>query len=219
MSTSFSFKPIVTDGLVLYLDAANTKSYTGTGTTWYDLTKNGNNGVLTSGPVYNSENGGNITFDGVDDYVNLGNPNSLDILNFTICTWAKSTSFSDYQNIIFKGSLTGQYGINLESSGRWSIQPNNTFPGWFINDYLELNTWYFFCGTYDGTKITAYRDGVQKAQYSSPQSNYGSVVTVGADIYNNRYFNGKISSVQIYNRPLTSSEILQNYNSTKSRFI
>ena len=95
MSTSFSFKPIVTDGLVLYLDAANTKSYTGTGTTWYDLTKNGNNGVLTSGPVYNSENGGNITFDGVDDYVNLGNPNSLDILNFTICAWVKSTSFSN----------------------------------------------------------------------------------------------------------------------------
>ena len=71
---AFNYSPnIITDGLVLYLDAANTKSYPGSGTTWRDLSKSQLNGTLTNGPTFNSSNGGSIVFDGVDDYVNLGN--------------------------------------------------------------------------------------------------------------------------------------------------
>jgi hypothetical protein len=68
----FTGPNIVTDGLVLYLDAANQKSYPGTGTTWNDLSGNGNNGTLVNGPTFNSDNNGSIVFDGVDDYVNFG---------------------------------------------------------------------------------------------------------------------------------------------------
>ena len=68
---SINYNPrIVTDGLVLLLDAGNTKSYPGTGTTWTDISRNGNNGTLTNGPTFDSANGGSLVFDGVDDYVN-----------------------------------------------------------------------------------------------------------------------------------------------------
>jgi len=206
---------IITNGLVLALDAANTKSYPGSGTTWRDLSGNNNSGSLVNGPTFNNANGGSIVFDGVDDYVTLGNPSLLDILNFTICAWAKSNTFTNYQNIIFKGNTsTGQYGIALNSIGDWTIQPNVSFTG----DIITLNTWNFFVGTYNGTQITAYRNGMQKQQYNIAQSNYGNIVTIGADTANNRFFNGNIPSVQIYNRALSASEVLQNYNAQKSRF-
>ena len=205
---------VIYDGLVLYLDAANNKSYVSGSTSWLDLTSNQNVGTLTNGPTFNTGSGGSIVFDGVNDYLNLGNPSTLNILNFTVCAWAKSSTFTNYQNIIFKGTTTGQYGIALNSSGDWTIQPNTGFTG----DILSLNTWNFFVGTYNGTQITAYRNGVQKQQYSIAQSYFGSIITVGTDTVNSRYFNGNIAQVSIYNRALSATEILQNYNSTKTRF-
>ena len=78
---AFSFSPrIVTDGLVLYLDAANQRSYPGSGTTWSDISRGGNNGTLVNGPTFDPGNGGSIVFDGVDDYV------SIPDINFTTAT-------------------------------------------------------------------------------------------------------------------------------------
>ena len=212
---AFNYSPkIVTNGLVLCLDAGNVKSYVSGSTSWNDLTSNQNVGTLTNGPTFNTGSGGSIVFDGVNDYLNLGNPSTLNILNFTVCAWAKSSTFTNYQNIIFKGTTTGQYGIALNSSGDWTIQPNTGFTG----DILSLNTWNFFVGTYNGTQITAYRNGVQKQQYSIAQSYFGSIITVGTDTVNSRYFNGNIAQVSIYNRALSATEILQNYNATKTRF-
>ena len=212
---AFNYSPkIVTNGLVLCLDAGNVKSYVSGSTSWNDLTSNQNVGTLTNGPTFNTGSGGSIVFDGSNDYINLGNPSTLNILNFTVCAWAKSSTFTNYQNIIFKGTSTGQYGIALNSSGDWTIQPNTGFTG----DILSLNTWNFFVGTYNGTQITAYRNGVQKQQYSIAQSYFGSIITVGTDTVNSRYFNGNIAQVSIYNRALSATEILQNYNATKTRF-
>jgi len=73
----------VTDGLVLYLDAANTRSYPGTGTTWSDLSRGGNNGSLINGPTFNGGNGGSIVFDGTNDSVNLQQSTSIDVNNLT----------------------------------------------------------------------------------------------------------------------------------------
>jgi len=214
MATQYSFGKIVTNGLVLCLDAADRNSYVSGSTTWRDVAGS-NNGTLTNGPTFNSSNGGSIVFDGVNDYTNLGNPSSLNILTFTICVWARSSTFTDYQNVIFKGdTIKGQYGIVITSTGDWAVQPNTVFLG----DLITLNTWNFFTGTYDGTKITAYRNGIQKGQYSISQTNSGNIVTIGADTVNTRYFNGNIALTQIYNRALTATEVLQNYNAQKSRF-
>ena len=75
---AFSYSPkIVTDGLVLYLDAANNRSYPGSGTTWTDLSRGGNNGTLTNGPTFNGANGGSIVFDGTNDFIDCGNASNL----------------------------------------------------------------------------------------------------------------------------------------------
>ena len=83
-SPSGPIGPIVTENLVLYLDAGNNASYPGSGTTWYDLVGN-SNGILTNGPVFNTGNGGNIVFDGINDYVDFGNILNL-TSNFTLST-------------------------------------------------------------------------------------------------------------------------------------
>jgi hypothetical protein len=215
MATQYANGRIITNGLVLALDAADRNSYVSGSTVWNDVSGNGNNGTLTNGPTFSNNS---IVFDGIDDYITLGNPSSLDTLNFTICAWAKSNTFSNYQNIIFKGTNVGQYGIALNSVGDWVIQPNANQGSTFIGDIITLNTWNFFAGTYNGTQITAYRNGIQKQQYNNPQSNYGNIVTIGTDTVNNRPFNGSIPAVQIYNRALSAQEILQNYNAQKSRF-
>ena len=90
MATYYSPK-IVTDGLVLALDAANRKSYNSGSTTWYDLSGNNNNGTLYNGPTFNSANSGSIVFDGVDDYSTsfISSPGS----NFTISFWFNVISF------------------------------------------------------------------------------------------------------------------------------
>jgi len=97
---------IITDGLVLCLDAGNPKSYPGSGTTWTDLSGNGNNGTLTNGPTYNSGNLGSLVFDGVNDYVNLGD---LDLpAPFTLSIWFKgnTTQSQQYCGLLNKSSST-----------------------------------------------------------------------------------------------------------------
>jgi len=99
---------IVTSGLVLALDAGNTKSYPGSGTVWTDLSGNGNTGTLTNGPTFNSSNGGSIVFDGVDDFVNIPyntywNTNVFGTAtNFTLECWHKPNVFRNWDTVIEK---------------------------------------------------------------------------------------------------------------------
>lgn len=100
---------IVTNGLVLYLDAANQKSYPGSGTTWTDLSGNGNTGTLTNGPTFSANNNGGIVFDGANDYVSISNSSSLNITgrNITIEVIFKSNDLASSQHadgLLSKGS-------------------------------------------------------------------------------------------------------------------
>jgi hypothetical protein len=96
---SFHYSPkIITEGLVLYLDAANTRSYVSGSTTWNDISRSGNNGTLINGPTFNSGNGGSIVFDGVNDYVALGN--NFQNGPLTILTWINTTTFCRSKSIL-----------------------------------------------------------------------------------------------------------------------
>ena len=119
---------IITQGLVLALDAADRNSYPGSGTTWTDLSGNGNTGTLTNGPTYNSANGGSIVFDGSNDYVNFSYNSSLNIggLNITLSSWVRPTSLVNLNaggGIIVRdsGSNNGLYEILLlqNASKNW----------------------------------------------------------------------------------------------------
>ena len=117
MATKYSPKT-VTDGLLLSFDAANTKSYPKSGTTWSDLSGNGNTGTLTNGPTFNSANGGSIVFDGVDDYVNVANASSLNSSAQTISVWYNATTIPGRAaTVIGKHDVAGSNnGYNIFAS-------------------------------------------------------------------------------------------------------
>ena len=99
MATDYN-PSIVTDGLVLCVDAANTKSYPGSGTTWTDISSKGNNGTLTNGPTFSSGNGGAIVFDGTNDYVDFGSQ-VANLSTSTISFWIKLQN-NDSRNYVIQ---------------------------------------------------------------------------------------------------------------------
>lgn len=231
MAVQHSYGKMVTDGLVLYLNAADANSYVSGSTTWFDLAGS-NNGTLINGPTYNSANFGSIVFDGVDDYVSGSN-----LLNgsnqATLCGWVKKTSTS---NQISFGVL--DYGASLPTDKRIEIvwysdgklygEVGNTENDW-VNAIPSLNNtnWHFICFTYDGTqptnftKITLYFDGITQTNSSQSGTIQSIISTTGPMIIGKRntgYNTGNIAQVLFYNRALSAAEVLQNYNATKTRF-
>jgi hypothetical protein len=209
---------IVTDGLVLYLDAANVKSYVSGSTTWVDIAA-GNNGTLFNGPTFNSGNGGSIVFDGVDDYVIVNSgANILSNVNYTKTAWFYVTNFATANNIISSNG-GGQHAFWLASGNKLNAGHNGAWSTVVSTTTLSLNTWYFGAVTFStasGWKL--YLNGVQESTSVNTTTFTGiGDLSVGS-YWSNNFFTGRISIGQIYNRILSASEIQQNYNSTKTRF-
>ena len=210
--------PIVTDGLVFYVDAGNGNSYPGSGTTWSDLI-GGNDGTLTNGPAYNSGNGGSLVFDGVNDYIdapNLGVLSSNNTDQFTIGVWLKTTSTVNFNRIVkFQHSVS----MFLSADGGFSVQSGGDNAGTSpANTFIRDGSWHYVVVTYnEGLEYTGYRDGSLSftVATSDLEASDGSNTTIGSDTY----FNGSIAVVTVYNRVLSSSEVLQNYNALKNRFV
>jgi hypothetical protein len=220
-----NYESIVTNGLLFNSDAGFTPSYPRSGTTWYDISLFGNNGTLTNGPTYSSDNGGSIVFDGVDDYVNT--TNSVFGADVTYNTWVNRTSSVNTLNMFMgKGSLP-YFGIRSSNNIIFSNRIGSTQRSLQTPLTSPDNTWYYlsFTQVYDGTNTTMiiYINGVLaiSATYSgiSITSTSTSIFTIGGRFAGDIYpFNGKVSQVSIYNRALSASEILQNYNAQKGRF-
>jgi hypothetical protein len=220
---------IVEDGLVLALDTANSKSYPGTGTTWSDLSGNGYNGILVNGPTFNSENAGSIVFDGVNDVVNLGTGNTV----FPLPQISYEFFFKSLGTVATTGTSPGliglTYGVRLfvNSTNLNAIFDDNisTFQSLTTsgtNNYQD-GKWYQVVVTHDGVNFRIYVNG----QLSNSRTSTWAGVTrwptngfnLGRDNNNSHYFfSGHIGSFKLYNKSLSSQEVLQNYNATKSRF-
>jgi len=215
---------IITNGLVLNLDAGNPSSYSGTGTTWTDLSGNSNNATLISGPSYDSNNKGSIVFNGTSSYATIVSSASLNIpTNITISVWLYNQqwkeadiiegNFSSYGNNGFVlWTALSDYGGNKMVWGRQaSIQQLSS-----ANYNTRVNTWYNIVGVSDGTNISIYYNGALdiSAATSLSFTNVGTRIANGQD----GFFNGKISSINIYNRPLSASEISQNFNALRGRY-
>jgi hypothetical protein len=231
----FHSPQIVKDGLVLLLDAANTKSYPGSGTTWFDRSGNSNNGTLTNGPTFSSANGGSIVFDGVDDYVSVNNASSLNpgSNSFSIDCWVlqKDTGFNGI--VEARGSnLHGfLYILNYPSSGGAGLFLNTTLDAGqntyssTVSTFSDTLIWMFISVVVNRglETIDFYKNGIKQGNSVSITSS--GTVDPGSDY---RYWiaadrggdeaNVNISMLRHYNRALTASEILQNYNATKGRF-
>jgi hypothetical protein len=231
----------VTNGLVLSLDAAKRDSYPGSGTAWRDISGNGNNGTLTNGPIYTSDNGGAIVFDGVDDYTALPVGSIVDAI--TMLFWV-SGSYQNYKLSLFeRATVTGTglstgipnngwvqlgYSAMSGSTGQFIINgtvynadSNASFP--YDNATYKPLMWmgsFNYFGSNSSPNLSLHLQpsaGLYtgfKWGHNFPYKAIGVSATGG----NRRYFTGGISNTQIYNRALSAAEIAQNYNAQKSRY-
>ena len=234
-----SYPNIVKDGLVLNVDAGSRLSYSGSGTTWNDISGSGNNGTLTNGPTYSSANSGSIVFDGTNDYVNT--PNSASLLavgngSFTFASWFKLSGTKTWaQNLIRRDNFLVEGGENRRIIAM-NITANTNFVSFGIYDgggnnaitsqNLSDGLWHYVVGVRESSTGTnyVYVDGVLKAQavYNNTQpfntSNASYAIGNVSSNYTAEPFFGNIAQAQIYNRALSAAEILQNYNALLPRY-
>ena len=227
---------IVQQGLVLNLDAGNPYSYAGAGTTWYDVSGNGNNGTFgasTAAPTYNTDAGGNIVFDGSNDYVavtsaaSIKNTSTLSLEGWVFISSAmnyyggivgKGTSDTDEEYCLLVHSVNSKVYMDVGSTG--GPYTDATFS-------FSLNTWYHIIGTHErvagSSAIKIYVNGSLLSSSTVNPTNAvndnATNVSVGSR-YNagTSVWNGKIATARIYNKTLSATEVLQNYNALKGRF-
>lgn len=214
----------ISDGLVLALDAANKISYPGSGTSWYDLSNNVNTGTLTNGPTFSNDRGGCIVFDGIDDYVNISynaSTISFPTNNATICVWFKTSTIGDGYGALITQRSSSDSGFQVytfsnkfyaDGGGTAGVTSVASTPAGIIN---------FGCAVYDRTNslLKLYINGIYDSQVSYTgeiQDTYP--IRLGNSAFGDGPYPGNIYSALVYNRVLTATEVLQNYNETKTRF-
>lgn len=229
---------IVTDGLVLCLDAANPKSYPGSGTTWFDLSKDGNHGTLINGVDFTSNNQGAMEFDGVDDFIRIEHTEKLSneifsqTLFSTLETWVNMSEFRNWTCMI-NHAFGGSYS-NTTGPGLWSntggyqfvvgtgVSGNPSGGSQVLSFSANTNEWYHITGTINGTDMRMYVNGElhQSATTSiNPVQSHTSPIVIGRrSVTTTPVMIGNIGLVKAYNRPLTPEEIQQNFNATRGRY-
>ena len=228
---------IVRNGLVLALDAADKNSYRGTGTIWNDLSGNNYTCTLTNGPAFNNDGRGNIVFDGTDDYA----PTNLDLSwnntnSVSISMWIKTGNLSQSRGFLGTGNYEwqfrqGQYAgpnsdlvfVYWDNSGGHT---NGSIPS--MSGFFDNTNWKHLVMTWNNSNstMTFYKNSVSiySLVYGNPSANRvtSELLQIGGNVYSwdgaGAYWNGSFSNIAIYNRTLTATEVLQNYNATKTRF-
>ena len=225
---------IVTDGLVLCLDASDPQSYSGSGTTWYDRSGNGDD-LTGSGPDSNTP-----TFDSSNSSMSFGgngekyqsNTNCGVVGDQTLEAVFYEDAGTAPHTTIMCTDINYQYGIKLMSyknSDRYGLWIGFGSSNYLVavSETLANDITYHLLGTYKASsgEVKIYLDGVlKKTETIATTGNvslYGGKITLGQDYHgssNNYSLNGNIFLSRVYNKVLTASEVLQNYNATKSRF-
>lgn len=228
-----NYPSIVTDGLVLNLDAGFVSSYPKTGTTWRDLSGNGNNGTLVNGVGFS---GGSMVFDGVDDVITSSAGNNYPYPYHTFEIWVKSSGLAP--GMLQGGLLCLDYGRVVTITSTGNIQ-YSLYTGVGANQGLLFsvsttgvnvfdNNWHHIVCSRGESVYEMYVDGVlNKTGDNGGQSTWNglnpwsSMTSVIGNNPNNSNLKllGNISSVRIYNRQLTQQEVQQNYQAGLQRFI
>ena len=211
---------IVRDGLVLHLDAANQKSYPGSGTTWSDLSGNGNNGTLVNGVAYSSDNNGNMVFDGVNDYVSLP---SITLTAWTIGYWFYHDTTSSFDMTIgqrgqnanrfyHRDTGTSDYRLRVHNSSEINVQDMIIgSDGW--------QSWHQLFYSMDGNgSVKGWVDGEIALDTTTANDSEFIIDSIG-DVYTSGFiWLGSLNNIMVYNRQVTSEEIRQNFESTRGRY-
>jgi len=236
---------IVTNGLVLYLDAANSRSFTSGSTVWRDLSRNDNSGSLINGPVYSSNNNGYITCDGTNDYIEVTGKNNMVFGSgsFSVEYWFRKLSATTggfYDNIwgpnmwntgASPGTNNWSLAIGNGSTGtgenlQISIEASSTAYTITTTQTISLNLWYQLTGIRSGNLLQLYLNG-ELLLSSTPVGCTASTIMnniAGRNLrinnsgLDNLYTNADNAILRIYNRALSASEVRQNYHASKGRF-
>jgi hypothetical protein len=213
---------IVRNGLVLHLDAANLKSYPGTGTTWTDLSGSGNNGTLVNGTAYNSGNGGHLTFDGIDDHVSGSVPIFAVASGATIEAMVRLNNVTNLSAIFSHGRSGSSFDLGMVViSSNLRFRNSNNDHALSSPTTLSTGVWYHLALSITSTSTTGYCNGLS-------QGTTAQVITSNAitDYYISRrssnsateHVDGNIAILRVYNRALNATEIQQNFNALRGRY-
>ena len=222
---------IVKDGLVFHIDAANSSSYPGTGTAALNIAGLGATGSLLNGAGFGISSGGSFIFDGTNDYIDCGTDS---ITNFATTTMSaeimfQTTGATNRPHLMNRGidGSFGQFAFILEAT----VPPKMRFyldkgSGWTVaaagNTSIQNNQWVHAVGVYDGTNAYIYVNGtldVSAASTGTLRSVSSNSVTIGYYTPGGgHYLTGKVSFARLYNKALSSTEVLQNYNALKGRY-
>ena len=223
----FSGPNIVENGLVLALDAADKNSYVGSGTSWKDLSGNGYTGTLINGPTFSNINGGSILFDGTNDYVVSSNftPN---FSTKTLSGWVKLSSVSQQGGGVV--TLQSTDGLSFDAivyneiAQGWGFGSNGfSRTGWSGVSETSTSVWVNIVATYENSNYRMYRNGtliLTLTSFGALNFNFNSNVQLAYRHLGggSAFLAGNIANALVYNRALSATEVLQNYNATKSRF-
>jgi hypothetical protein len=238
---SFSNGPtVVTNGLVLSLDAGDRNSYVSGSTTWFDLAGT-NNGTLTNGPTFNTGSFGSIVFDGVNDYVGgtgidaastaLGGSSAV-----TVSMWVKRSilssgtprTFFGFSNNVASHKLLLSFSTDnlIQVFGRSANEPGQGVIT--TTSFTSISDWYNITGVwvYGTNTILCYVNSILQpttgtvtfSQSTLQAGTAANLNRIGSELASSTLFPGNIATTQIYNRALSASEIQQNYNALKGRF-
>jgi hypothetical protein len=203
---------IVTDGLVLCLDAGNTKSYPGSGTTWTDLSGRGNNGTLVNGVGYNGSNLGSLSFDGVDDYVQFSTVSVQ-----TVCFWGRMEDGIPRLAGLVCTSATGDGALRTDPTGTFRTSPDgNDFHSGFTSSFM-INGVSNLSDNGSGGFVIPNGRTLQQDFYVGAIGNARNLSTI-SHTFLGRVYKGRVYAVYLYNRQLTNTELLQNFNALRGRF-
>lgn len=217
---------IVTSGLTLYLDAAISNSYPGSGTTWYDLSGNGNNGTLQSAISYSSDNGGYLDFNGSTDYVTLpeisiaGNEISFDVWNYGITSKTSSIIFLTDSNEARLLNVHLPWSNSTVYFDKGGVYYDRISKSASNSEYQGWHYWAFTANAFSGSmKIyldgSLWHSGTGKNKVISNVT--GTTRRIGRTDAND-YHRGYISNLKLYEKELTAAEVTQNYNALKGRY-
>jgi hypothetical protein len=228
---------IVSDGLVMYLDAANRKSFVSGSSVWRDLSNNSRSGSLLNQPAFSSINGGVISFDGTDDVVSGSINGDIFTGSFTQTAWIyKLNANQIWQGVFNNSSPATNYAYHVGFGQGTATAPYNSVgvhqlgvaeSGVWLNISTHINKWLYIVVTKSGStlNIYCYKDG-------SLLQTSGTITWNGGNFAKtNNYqvgriwagtgvvpFQGYIPQIAVYSRTLSATEILNNYNVTKKRF-
>ena len=216
---------IIEDGLVLCLDAGNRASYTGSGTVWNELSNN-MSAELVNSPTFNSQNNGFFQFVS-DDYARIPNNTLLDTQTPSVEVWIKTNATTQLGFWFEKGTVNSQYSL-FQSNGTliWRQSIGGSLRDLTIttSNFINTSNWYQVVGTFTSGRRRLYVNNnlVNSDTVTGTLGTNTGGMSIGAyggyTGSKSYYYNGNLAICRVYNKELTSTEVLQNYNATKGRF-